>query len=396
VTSVPTPSGGEGDGFASSPLGGAASSSKGTGLAARRNFSTSGKKQLRVTTHPATSPRPQKKSIRIVNNFTDYYDLGGEVMPSCHRGMQVLHAVRKSNGTEVVVKVRSKAEPAGRKRRKAQWLAGAEFMLNLPPRCNIARIYEVLEDTKAYYVVMEKVAGRDLFESISGKATLPMVEIKEILTQILTALADLHAQGHIHKDLKLENVMLDRTPPTTDTVNRRSWKDSSKSSGTMSPSSPSPLSVKIIDFDTLECYETKTPKQAKDVLGTNQYIAQEAYDGQYSPASDIFAAGVIGYRLLTGKYPFKSDIFDDKPGENWVGSPKMQEIRAKVCGFKIKWNHPAFEEEPASCDLLQRMLGMSARDRPSAQEALEHPWLSARIPYMAAPLQRRERRRSTG
>ncbi|CAE7042327.1 pknL [Symbiodinium natans] len=95
----------------------------------------------------------------------------------------------------------------------------------------------------------------------------------------------------------------------------------------------SPVKVKLIDFDTVETVQPQTPKKAKDVLGTDQYIAQEAYDGNYSAASDIFAVGVIGYRLLTSKFPYKADIFDDELsvrkkrliGNSFAGCPALQE-----------------------------------------------------------------------
>merc|ERR1719247_2602027 len=90
-----------------------------------------------------------------------------------------------------------------------------------------------------------------------------------------------------------------------------------------------PTQVKVIDFDTLDQW-TPAAGVAKDVVGTDQYIAQEAYAGKYSPLSDVFAVGVIAYRLLCGRFPFHAELFDDEPGENWVGSPKMDEIRSKL------------------------------------------------------------------
>jgi len=383
---------GSGEGSARAPPDSPSSPNASSGLAARRNFIMQGK-ALNVITGPMEEEEEalssKKKSIRWVDNFGEFYDLGKQVMPSFHKGMQILHATRRSDNLEVVVKVRLKNDAAGRKNRKGSWLGGAEFMLNLPPRVHIARIFDVVEDRDAYYVVMEKVSGKDLFETISGKVLLPTDEVKDIIFQILAALADLHAQGQIHRDLKLENVMIDRTLPIPESSRKVSYFPSRGSPkaphSPMWATSATPVSVKLIDFDTLEQYEAKAPKAARDVLGTNQYIAQEAYDGQYSPASDIFAAGVIGYRLLTGRYPFKSEIFDDKPGENWVGSPKMLEIRSKVCDFQIKWTYAAFESQPEAGNLLQRMLAQAARDRPSAKEALQHPWLARASSVLASP-----------
>merc|ERR1740121_1827784 len=283
-------------------------------------------------------------------------------MPSCHRGMQIMFARSKGSNTEVVVKIRFKKESFRTQQEETDWRETTEFMLNLPACPHIASLYDVIEDDNNYYVIMEKVCGKDLFESMTGQELLPVSEVKLILRQILTAIAALHRKGRIHKDLKLENVMFDKTRTRTRTETgsdeEEDWLE-----GT--------CSVKLIDFDTVE-----TPKQAVDVLGTDQYIAPEAYDGKYSPASDIFAIGVVAFQLLTGKLPFSADMFDDKPGENWVGSPKMKSIRTKLSKYRIKWTYECFKAEPRCCDLLRSMLAVNVENRPTAEEALAHPWLA--------------------
>ncbi|CAJ1434173.1 unnamed protein product [Effrenium voratum] len=282
---------------------------------------------------------------------------GQEVMPSSHSGMTIVFGKRVEDGLEVVIKVRAKANSFVDRAEEREWRHNTEFMLNLPETEGIAKLYEVLEDKKGYYVVMEKVAGQDLFETMTGKGLLPVAEVKEVIRQLLQALAELHARNCIHKDLKLENVMFDRTPPANA---KADW--SSFNSGDQSP-----VKVKLIDFDTVETVQPQTPKKAKDVLGTDQYIAQEAYDGNYSAASDIFAVGVIGFRLLTAKFPFRPDIFDDEAGDNWVGSPKMKEIRQKLQNYKIDWNHRIFSMEPQARDLLKAMLASNETARPTAK-----------------------------
>merc|ERR1719215_2362333 len=103
----------------------------------------------------------------------------------------------------------------------------------------MAQILEVIEDKTHYYVVMERVHGEDLFEATKerSKRLLPVHEVKEIVCQILSALDDLHTFGRIHRDVKLENVMIDRmvdlevqdvqTPPGSPTP-----------TGSRSPTSP--------------------------------------------------------------------------------------------------------------------------------------------------------------
>lgn len=340
-------------------------------IAERRGFkpeSLSQKQGLTIDTTREKSSKRERKKIKVVDNFLDYYKFGDEVMPSSHSGMTVLFAKRLKDKLEVVVKVRAKANSFCDRDEEKEWRASTEFMLNIPETEGIAKLYEVLEDRKGYYVVMEKVQGQDLFETMTGKGLLPVAEVKEVLRQLLNALADLHSRNLIHKDLKLENVMFDRTPPPNAKVD---WDQ-------FDSGQHSPVQVKLIDFDTVEHARPDTPKKkAKDVLGTDQYIAQEAYAGQYSAASDVFAAGVIGYRLLTSKFPFKSEIFNDEAGENWVGSPKMKEIRDKLRKYQINWDHRVFTLEPGAKDLLSSMLAVSGSQRPTAKAALGHPWLVA-------------------
>eukprot|EP00435_Cladocopium_sp_Y103_P054433 s345_g17.t1 len=138
-----------------------------------------------------------------------------------------------------------------------------------------------------------------------------------------------HASGRIHKDLKAENVMVD-LPAAESPKGRANRKERLMDGG----DAQSPASVKLIDFDTVEDWEPTSPK-AKDVLGTDGYIAPEAYLGDYSPASDIYSIGVVMYKLLTGRFPSREDIFDDKPGENWVGSPAMKRIHERLKTEKL-------------------------------------------------------------
>eukprot|EP00442_Polarella_glacialis_P048257 CAMPEP_0115066866 /NCGR_PEP_ID=MMETSP0227-20121206/11057_1 /TAXON_ID=89957 /ORGANISM="Polarella glacialis, Strain CCMP 1383" /LENGTH=363 /DNA_ID=CAMNT_0002452839 /DNA_START=54 /DNA_END=1145 /DNA_ORIENTATION=- len=326
-------------------------------------------KILHVTTKPVEGetrtgdgPRPARK-IQTIAEFSSLYEMGKEVMPSTHSYMKVNFATRKADKHEVVVKIRFKPNCFRSREDERSWRYNTEFLLNMPDNAGVAKLYEVLEDSKAFYVVMEKVDGMDLFETLEVEGRVPVDMAKDILRQLLESLAFLHAQGAVHKDLKLENVMVDKGVPGR---------------------SASPTSVKVIDFDTLEEWTPASPT-SKDVVGTDQYIAQEAYAGKYSPLSDIFSTGVIAYRLLTGKFPFQDDLFDDEAGENWVGSPKMAQIRRKLKVAKVDFSHSQFAEHGDACDLVMRMLAYQENQRPTAAAALEHPWfqdsnVSGKIP----------------
>lgn len=309
------------------------------------------------------------KTISVCDRFTDFYMIGKEVMPSSNTGMDVLFANRISDGKEVVIKTRQKSNSFTSKNEEQEWRRSTEMLLNLPESGNIAQVYEVKEDNTTYYVVMEKVDGMDLFEVLHSEGRLPLGETKAILRQLLRAVEDLHAKGCIHKDLKLENVMVDlEKSPSVKGMSPKSGKKATWGHESFGDAPESPTVVKLIDFDTVETFSPKL--RAKSVVGTDQYIAQEAYAGHYSFASDVFAVGVIAYRLISGRFPFKNSMFDDEPGENWVGSPKMKVIQDRLKHYHIDFSAAPWPAEPKARDLVRWMLHNNEKERPTAHQAL--------------------------
>lgn len=330
-----------------------------------------------------------KQRIAWTDSFAESYALGVEVMPSTNPGMTVLHAMRLSDSERVVVKVRDKKKSFISQEEIDEWVASTELVLNLPKSGTIAQLYEVLEDRDKYYIIMELVDGEDLCETLDCQGRLPMSDCKEIIRQIIHALSTFHQNGCIHRDIKLENVMIESPKLKTGAKHRSSsqivrlnsapgrMESSDVSSSSDAPAGPR---VKIIDFDTIEEWNpsyggrersaTQTP-----ILGTDQYIAQEAYEGKYSPSSDMFAVGVIAFKLITGCFPFSPTMFDAVNGENYAGSPKMRQIQEKLKQYNINWWMPPFPSDDAALSFCQSLLTNNEGDRPSAEEALRHPWL---------------------
>jgi serine/threonine protein kinase len=90
----------------------------------------------------------------------------------------------------------------------------------------------------------------------------------------------------------------------------------------------------------------------------------------------MFAVGVLAYHLLTGEYPFDAALFDDEPGENVVGGPKMEAIRESLCSASVSWSHDAFCIDAAARSLWESALAVDATLRPTALQALADPWLA--------------------
>jgi serine/threonine protein kinase len=256
-------------------------------------------------------------------------------------------------------------------------------MMNLPDSPNVIKVFACYEDEKYFYTLLESLQGGDLFDFwkiLTSDSVTPEVverEVKKIIGSLLRSLHHLHSQGLIHKDVKMENIMfmengnLAMTTPKMVIAHDRG-------------DPVSPIGMRLIDSDFLEEWEPSSP-ESEVVLGTDGYIAPEAYLGNACPQSDVFSAGVVMYLLIAGQFPFDDAIFETWPGnygtrmnfENYVGSPKMVEMHAKLQRHKVKFGRP-FQPYPEAMDLCKKMLEFDAQKRPDAAEALLHPWFRAR------------------
>jgi serine/threonine-protein kinase Chk2 len=139
------------------------------------------------------------------------------------------------------------------------------------------------------------------------------------------------------------------------------------------PSDASPRILKLVDFDFTDEWEPSSPK-SKAVVGTDGYIAPEAYLGDCCPKSDVFSTGVIMYVLVAGRFPYDDDIFDDEPGENYVGSPKMKEIHGKLRKAKVRFGR-VWDHLPEAREFCSQLIDFDLNKRLDAREALRHPWM---------------------
>jgi eukaryotic-like serine/threonine-protein kinase len=136
------------------------------------------------------------------------------------------------------------------------------------------------EATGAPYIVMELLKGEELGDFIERVGLLPLGDVAEILQQIGHALEQAHHHGIVHRDLKLENIFL--------CASRR--RDVA-------------FTAKLLDFGIAKLV-AESKQTGTQPLGTPLFMAPEQTDrrGRICPATDVWALGLIAFRLLTGRY----------------------------------------------------------------------------------------------
>lgn len=148
---------------------------------------------------------------------------------------------------------------------------------------NIIIIHDTGKERGKQYISMSYVEGDALEEIISrSKCPLPLERAVEIIKEVGAALSFAHGEGVIHRDIKPSNIMIDRRGRVIVT-------DFGIARTTM-------------DFDMTKITAPGT------VIGTPHYMSPEQIEGrEVDKRTDIYAAGVILYEMLTGKLPFEAD-----------------------------------------------------------------------------------------
>lgn len=332
----------------------------GKSLAERRALAGGGFSALKVEKAPQINVAGNR-TIRILKpdeKVEDQYELQ-KCLHDVGSQTQVWKAIYKPSGEDVIVKMRARNFAVGG---ETVWQSLLTRMLNLEGHHNVLGLKEVIQDERNYYIVMTRCSGGELFDFLQTETDVPERECKRIMREILEAVDHIHSRGLIHRDIKPENIMFH------DTSNEPN-----------SPKTPaSKKAVKLIDFDTCLEYEPKSPR-AKHVVGTLGYLAPEALQGDYSPASDLWSVGVILYILMTGDMPFDQDVFGEQLRDTRCGSATMNSIYYKLQHAKIDFDCDPWPSFPQARDLCQQLLAFQPEDRsPSARAALNHPWLSGK------------------
>jgi eukaryotic-like serine/threonine-protein kinase len=223
------------------------------------------------------------------------------------------------SGREVALKIVPREGNAGA---RAEREASAAAKLR-HERC--LRAHAFARDSGHVYIVYEYVPGRTLREAMRSDE-LDDEAVVETCAQILDGLANAHAHGIVHRDVKPANVLLADSPD---------------------------VRVKLFDFGLAVMHEDEALTAVGDIPGTLAYISPERLQGNAArPAADVWAVGVLLWEALAGRHPFWGGSLLDTARRIEEGAPSLATERPDL--------------DPAVVECVDRALAGDPRKRPPA------------------------------
>lgn len=276
-----------------------------------------------------------KKGV-IPQTTSEFYRYG-EVLGKGAFGKVIL-GVHVLTGLKVAVKMIEKSYmQEERRRRKVFQEILAMRSIKSP---YVLPLYEVFESTNHLLLVIEYAPGGDLLHYVKNKTRLTEAESAYFLRQLVEGLKACHARNIIHRDVKLDNILL----------------DSSKTK------------LKLCDFGV--CRVLKKGELINEHCGTPAYLAPEIianvdYDGY---CVDVWSLGVTLYAMVTGTLPFKAKNLPDLQKAILKGTFDLPSHLSSQC-----------------CSLLRGLLQLVPRQRMTLDQISEHPWLAYEVPSEQRP-----------
>ncbi|CAF2386909.1 unnamed protein product [Rotaria sp. Silwood2] len=276
--------------------------------------------------------------------FLRHYTVG-EVLGD-GRFSAVFECRDKATGIQLALKIIDKTRCKG-----YEYLIENELsILRRVKHPNIIKLVEEFQNELKYFLVFEYVSNGDLLKAVTTMNKYSEHDVALMLSQIASALKYLHSLQIVHRDIKLENVLMANYPDQS-------------------------VTLKLADFGFALCLTDHThtvAARSDNLCGTPMYLAPEVIQNRdYRIENDMWSLGVIAFTLLSGMAPFDGDNDDDI----------MSNVTNKPIDFSLL--------PKISADCREALMSMLERDptkRISASELLQHPWIKSEIQRQMEPL----------
>jgi len=293
---------------------------------------------------------PKQKKMRTVGRWYIGETLGKGGYSWVKKGFD------KKTGKCVALKFMAKADESWAKEQSKQVVTEIESLKQIR-HPNVMKLYaynlnaryptKKKEKIDTVLLVLEFAPGGEIFDILYYTSALEPVLARTYLRQSIFGLEACHNAGVAHRDIKPQNLLLDRR-----------------------------FNIKLTDFGLSKVFESDADAVMKTTyVGTRGYQAPELLlDQQYDLQCDVFSMGVVLFILITGYPPFEQAHYSDRwfrPLTKSNPGPDTAKFWKNHVGCSIS--------DDADCkDLLQRMLCAKPADRITIKEMKAHPWFTAK------------------
>ncbi|KAJ3373557.1 serine/threonine-protein kinase KIN2 [Allomyces arbusculus] len=215
-------------------------------------------------------------------------------------------------------------------------------LLSLLDHPHIVRMVDAIATPTHFFLVMEHVPGGQVLDLIVTNGALPLHLVRKYACQLLSAIEYCHHHHIAHRDLKIENLLLDAKGD-----------------------------LKVIDFGLCNFFDRNTLLQT--YCGSVYFASPELLSGQpyAGAATDVWSAACILFVMAYGRVPFDA--------------PSLPALHAKIKAADVVFPPPESPSAQALQDLLRNMLVADPVLRWSIEHVKAHPWLAAAVPVICAP-----------